>query len=115
MNPELEHLAFLDGVTGLCHHRGGIIQWQRLPDSLSRDGAAALCASVSKAFAVYHSADRTLTAAYLESPPHSLLVIARRPAAAGDPPREFLTFLLTGRAAAPAVSAAAAAWQSTES
>ncbi len=115
MNAEIEHLASLDGVTGLCHHRGGIIQWQRLPDSLSRDSAAALCSNVSKAFAAYHSADRTLTAAYLESPPHSILVTARPPASAGEPPREFLTFLLSGRACAAAVSAAAAAWQNTSS
>ena len=115
MNEEIDRLASLDGVTGLCHHRGGIIQWQRLPDSLSRDSAAALCANVSKAFTAYHSADRTLTSAYLEFPPHSILVTARPPSSAGEPPREFLTFLLSGRAAAAAVSAAAAAWQTSAS
>ena len=108
MSANLEKLASLEGVTGLCHHRGGIILWQRLPDILTKDQAAALCAAVSRAFAAYHSAERVLTQACFEFPAHSVLVIARPPAA-GDPPREFLTFLLGNRESITGAAAAAAA------
>ena len=113
MSADLEKLANLDGVTGLCHHRGGIILWQRLPDTLTKDNAAALCATVSKAFISYHSAERTLREAYLEFPSHSVLVIARPPASADQPPREFLTVLLRDRAAvAEAVKVRESFWKS---
>ena len=100
MSANFESIAGLQGVTGLCHHRGGIILWQRLPDTLTKDQAAALCAAVSRAFVTYHSAERTLLEAYLEFPAHSVLVIARPPSTDGEPPREFLTIMLTDRAAA---------------
>ncbi len=112
MIEELANLAALEGVTGLCHHRGGIILWQRLPDMLSKDQAAALCAAVSRAFASYHAAERILTESYFEFPGHSVLVIARPPTP-GESPREFLTFLLKNReAAAGAAAAGAAIWRS---
>ena len=111
MIEELEKLAALEGVTGLCHHRGGIILWQRLPDMLTKDQAATLCAAVSKAFASYHSGERTLTESYFEFPGHSVLVLARPPCP-GEPPREFLTFLLKNReAVAGAAAAGAAIWR----
>lgn len=100
MTADLGSLSRLDGVTGLCHHRGGIILWQRLPDTLTKDHAAALCAAVSRAFVAYHSAERTLREAYLEFPAHSVLVIARPPVDEAGPPREFLTVMLRDRAAA---------------
>ncbi len=112
MIDELDNLAAPEGVTGLCHHRGGIILWQRLPGTLTKDQAATLCAAVSRAFASYHAAERILNESYFEFPGHSVLVIARPPAP-GDPPREFLTFILRNReAAAGAAAAGAAIWRS---
>src|SRR5688500_3040403 len=115
MNPDIENLAALDGVAGLFVHRGGIIKWQRRPDSLSNDHAGALCNAVSKAFAAYARAGRPLTQAWFEFTGQSVLVMARTPAANEAGPEMFLTFLIRERTVAAAVISAALAYVESES
>ena len=115
MNAILEQLAASDGVAGLCAHRGGIIKWQRLPDSLSSDRAAALCHAVSQAFASYAKAERPLQQAYFEFPGQGVLVVARTSEDPATTPGFFLTFLLNDRSAAPAAIIGAAAYFKSES
>ena len=115
MNQEIEKLSALDGVNGLFVHRGGIIKWQRRPDSLSIDNAGALCNAVSKAFATYARAERPLMEAYFEFAGQSVLVLAWNPAAGETAPDMFLTFLLRDRPAASVVIRHAAAYFDSES
>ena len=110
MNVDPGPISMIDGVNGLCVHRGGIIKWQRLPDSLTNDRAAALCHAVSQAFAAYARAGRVIREAYFEFAGQSILAVARRPDDHGAGPDSFLTFLLRDRSAVPAAVRAAAGY-----
>ena len=102
MSASLESLATLPGVAGLCAHRGGEITWSRLPDSISMERAAALCAAVSSAFATYAGAGRQLREAWFEFPEFCVLAL---PGAGTED--AMLTFFLTGRSCAGTVTGAA--------
>jgi len=110
VSEELEQLAVFDGVTGLFLHHGGIIRWQRRPESLTIDNAAALCHAVSHAFIAYLRADRHLTQAYFEFSGQSVLVVAGNQGAADAGPQSFLTLLLRDRAAVTPASTAATSY-----
>lgn len=97
MNPALEKIANLPGVSGLLHHRGGIILAQRLPDHLSADQASALCNAVSRAFATYAGAGRLLREAWFEFPDRCVLVAALPSDDAVTAPSEFLTMIVADR------------------
>ena len=94
MSADLESLAALPGVAGLCQHRGGEVVWARLPESVTAESAAALCAAVSAAFASYAGAGRVLREAWFEFPGMAVLVVC--------PPEaeEMLTFFVRERSAA---------------
>lgn len=102
MNEALQNLAAMDGVSGVCLHRGGIIKWQRLPDFLTNDRAAALCSAISRAFASYASAERFLTEAWLGFGAQNIFVVARPPETPGAPADTFITLLLQDPSLAPA-------------
>jgi hypothetical protein len=97
----LQNLAAMDGVNGVCLHRGGIIKWQRLPDFISNDRAAALCTAISRAFASYASAERYLKEAWFGFGTQSILVTARPPETPGTAADTFITLILYDRSAAP--------------
>ena len=101
MNETLKNLSDLEGVSGFCVHRGGIIKWQRLPDSLSNDRAGALCSAISRAFALYAAAERPLSEAWFEFGAQNILVIARPPEVPGMAPDTFVTLLLQHRSVLP--------------
>jgi hypothetical protein len=104
MNESLKALSEMEGITGLCVHRGGIIKWQRLPDSLSNDQAGALCSAISRAFTSYASAERPLSEAWFGFGSQHILVITRPPETPGAAPDTFVTLLLSDRSAAPAAA-----------
>jgi hypothetical protein len=98
MTETLNWLASMEGVSGLCLHRGGIIKWQRLPVSVSNDRAAALCSTVSRIFAAYASAERFLKEAWFGFGPQNILVISR-PGAEGTAPDTFITIFVSDKRA----------------
>ncbi len=104
MNESLKALSEMEGISGLCVHRVGIIKWQRLPDSLSNDHAGALCSAISRAFTSYASAERPLTEAWFGFGSQHILVVARPPEVPGNPPDTFVTLLLSDQRAAPAAA-----------
>jgi hypothetical protein len=102
MSTSLESLANLPGVTGLCQHTGSDVGWSRLPDDVSSERAAALCAAISSAFSTYAGAGRILREVWFEFPGFAVLVISSPNAG----PEEFLTFFLSDREAAAAITGA---------
>jgi hypothetical protein len=109
MTKELQAIAAIPGIAGVCLHRGRDIMEHAFPDNYS-DSAEDLCSAVVGAFSAYARAERPLTQSYFQYPESGILVLTAtpksrpRPAPAAD---FFLTFLVRDPAALAAVMAPA--------
>ena len=102
MSTAVDQLAALPGVTGICLHRGADMVECRLPEHVTGERAAALCAAVAGAFATYAGAGRQLREAWFEFPGLGVLAMP-----APWQPEEMLTFFLTDRSHAGTATGAA--------
>jgi hypothetical protein len=110
MTEELNAIAALPGITGLCLHRGEELLHCDFPPALGRATAADLCHAVAGALSAYAEAARPVTQGYFEYPEGGVLVI-RAGSSDGISSHEFhLTFLVKDRAAIAEVMAPARAF-----
>lgn len=108
MTAELQAISNTPGITGLCLHRGAEVIHHTLPDTYGSAAAADLCHVVAGIFAAYAEADRPVTQGYFQYPESGIFVLksANRKGSGGN----FLTFLVSDKAAVPAVLAPARAF-----
>ncbi len=110
MTEELNAIAAIPGITGLCLHRGEEMMHWQFPPALGRATATDLCHAVAGAFLAYAEASRPLSQGYFEFPEGGVLVL-RAGSSEGTSAREFyLTFLVHDRSAIPQVIAPARAF-----
>ena len=110
MTEELNAIAALPGITGLCLHRGDELLHHNLPAAMGNATATDLCHAVSGAFSAYAEAARPATQGYFEFPEGGVLVL-RTGSPDGNSGREFfLTFLVRDQSVIPELLAPARAF-----
>ena len=110
MTEELNAIAAIPGITGLCLHQGGELLHHNLPAAMGRATAADLCHAVAGTFLAYAEAARPISQTYFRYPEGGVFVL-RTGSAEGTSDREFyLTFLVSDPAAIAEVMAPARAF-----
>jgi hypothetical protein len=107
MTEELNAIAAIPGITGLCLHRGEELLHCDFPPALGRATAADLCHAVAGALSAYAEAGRPVTQSYFEYPEGGVLTIC---SGRTSSPEFQLTFLVNDRAAIAQVMAPARAF-----
>ena len=110
MTEELNAIAAIPGITGLCLHKGNELLHHNLPATMGRATATDLCHAVAGTLSAYAEAVRPITQSYFQFPEGGVLVL-RTGSVEGTTEREFyLTFLVNDQRAIAEVLAPARAF-----
>jgi hypothetical protein len=110
MTEELNAIAAVPGITGLCLHKGNELIHHNLPAAMGTATANDLCHAVAGTFSAYAEAARPILQTYFQFPEGGVFVL-RTGSPEGTSGREFyLTFLVSDQNAIGEVLAPARAF-----